>query len=84
MFDDFVVGARVLKDSPVHNQSIKEAGLRDLESLYLMTVIRGTQIFRSEVVGSDFHIYAGDILEFAGSLSLSLAVYMCVYVSFSC
>ena len=40
-FADFVVGAKVLKGSPVVNKTVKDAGLRELDELFLVSVVRG-------------------------------------------
>lgn len=67
-FHDFIVGARVTPNSPAINKTVRDAGLRDLDDLFLVSVIRQGNLFSSDAVGPDFAIAEGDILEFAGLL----------------
>jgi TrkA-C domain len=64
--DAFLVGLKVLADSPATGRTVAEAGLRGLDGLYLTSVKRGDQVIHA--VGPDFLVLAKDILFFAGDL----------------
>lgn len=56
----------VQPDSPIVNQTIEEAGLRNLPGLYLTQIERGDKLLHA--VGPDQKIEADDVLAFAGIL----------------
>ncbi|MBY5921245.1 SLC13 family permease [Ferrimonas balearica] len=66
-FHDYFVDAEVDADSRLIGRSIEEAGLRHLESLFLVEVVRAGQLI-SPVAPSE-RIQAGDRLIFSGDVS---------------
>ncbi|MBY6186835.1 SLC13 family permease [Marinobacter hydrocarbonoclasticus] len=66
-FHNYFVDAEVDGDSKLIGRSIEEAGLRHLESLFLVEVVRGGQLI-SPVAPSE-RIQAGDRLIFSGDVS---------------
>jgi di/tricarboxylate transporter len=61
---DQVVYALVPQGSPVVGQSIQDAGLRQLQDLFLVSVLRNDTRFTA--VGREFVLEAGDVVSFAG------------------
>jgi uncharacterized protein with PhoU and TrkA domain len=61
---DFTLHAQVPDDSPVAGKSIQDAGLRELDGLFLVSVQRGNTQYSA--VGPTFQLERGDVLSFAG------------------
>lgn len=61
---EYVVEAKVRSNSHLIGKTVKEAGLRDLEGLYLVEILRRS--FTISPVTSDIMLDKGDILVFAG------------------
>ncbi|WP_404404345.1 SLC13 family permease [Jeotgalibacillus malaysiensis] len=64
---DFLSELRVQIDFPHAGKTVKEAGLRNLESLYLIEIRRGKE--RIAPVSGDTRIFPGDRLFFTGVIS---------------
>lgn len=64
---DYLVEARVSKESDFIGSNIAQAGLRNLNDLYLVKIIRGQKEFTS--VASTFILEANDTVVFAGETS---------------
>ncbi|MCK5728621.1 MAG: anion permease [Methylococcales bacterium] len=63
---EYLLEMTVEKNCELAGQSIADAGLRNLESLYLVEIIRGKQLF--PVISPDTRIEIGDHLVFAGAV----------------
>ena len=61
---DFWIGLLVTSNSPAVGRSIKDAGLRQLEGVYLTSVRHNGKI--AHAVNNDFVVSAGDVLYFSG------------------
>lgn len=61
---DFWIGLLVTSSSPAAGRSIKDAGLRNLDGVYLTSVRHNGKI--AHAVNPDFVISAGDVLFFSG------------------
>ncbi len=61
---EYVASMRVESDSPLVDQTVEEAGLRQLAGLFLIEIDRGGRVITP--VGPDALIEAGDRLVFAG------------------
>ncbi|MDO5510820.1 MAG: SLC13 family permease [Weeksellaceae bacterium] len=61
---EYLVEVQVAAQSPFHGQTIQQAGLRNLQSVYLAEILRGEKIISA--VSPDQKIFAGDRLFFAG------------------
>ncbi|WP_102335676.1 SLC13 family permease [Salimicrobium jeotgali] len=64
---DFLSELRVQADFPHAGKTVKEAGLRNLEGLYLIEIRRGKE--RITPVSGDTQIFTGDRLFFTGVIS---------------
>lgn len=64
---DYFIERQVMPGSELVGKSISENGLRNLEKLYLVDVVRGDQVISP--VGPDEVVNAGDVLVFSGDLS---------------
>ena len=62
---EYIVETRILDDSRLIGKSILDAGLRNLKGVYLVEIIRGTQLISP--VGPKELLSRGDILFFAGN-----------------
>ena len=62
---EYIVETRILDDSRLIGKSILDAGLRNLKGVYLVEIIRGTQLISP--VGPKELLNRGDILFFAGN-----------------
>lgn len=65
---EYLVETLVLDNSPIINKTIEEAGLRNLEGVYLTEIFRESQNLGP--VSPNEKIFAGDILLFAGETEL--------------
>ncbi|MCK4494176.1 MAG: SLC13 family permease [Methylococcales bacterium] len=63
---EYLLEMIVEKNCELAGQSIADAGLRNLDSLYLVEIIRGKQLF--PVISPDTQIEVGDHLIFAGAV----------------
>lgn len=61
---EYLVEAQVKKKSPLIGKSIEEAGLRKLNGLFLVEIIR--ERYKIKVVSPETLLFEGDILVFAG------------------
>ncbi len=64
---EYTVEMQLPVNSPLHKQTIKQAGLRQLKGVYLIEVVRDEQLISA--VGPDFRLKVGDRLVFTGILS---------------
>jgi len=64
---EYMVDMRVLPGCRLAGQRIEQAGLRHLPGLFLVEIVRGTEVYSP--VAPDQLIEAGDILAFTGSVS---------------
>lgn len=61
---DYLVELRIKQESPLNGKSISAAGMRNLQSFYLVEIIRNDETFAP--VAPDLKLQANDILIFAG------------------
>ena len=64
---EYLVEMRVQKNSLLIGKNIEEAGLRHLKGLYLVKIIRGSEVITA--VAPKVHLEGGDKLIFAGRVS---------------
>lgn len=65
--NEYLVEAEVAQDSPLVGRSIQDNGLRELEELFLVEIVRGEHLI-SPVAPTEF-IEAGDKLIFSGAIT---------------
>lgn len=68
---DYLTETRVKKNAPINSKTIEEAGLRSLENLFIVEIIREGKVIRP--VSPDEIVYEGDRIIFAGDTSKILA-----------
>jgi di/tricarboxylate transporter len=65
---EYFIETRVLSDSPIVSKSVLEAGLRNLNNLFLVEIVRNNKVIGP--VSHDFVIEADDTLIFVGNTSM--------------
>lgn len=64
---DYLVETKVKDKAPINDQTVEEAGLRNLKNLFIVEIIRGDE--RIQPVGPNDKLKSGDKIIFAGDTS---------------
>lgn len=69
---EYIVETEIFPGSPISGKSVKDAGLRNLKDLFLVEILRGTEVISP--VSPDEVLAANDVLFFSGHTSSILGL----------